>query len=127
MAFFTVPMKRSTSAFARGHSGVILQCLKPVLAVYRRNSSLLKGGPVSDFMTEGIHLRVRMPSSLGMTVDAEVELITSTNGNLLYSSTNTIRYWPFGKWPKSMLSSVQGTVGSGDICNGSLCVLGVAT
>ena len=60
-----------------------------------------------------------MLSSLGMTAWAEVELTISTNGNLLYSSIMTKRNWVGETWLKSILSSVQGAFGNGDILSGS--------
>ena len=81
---------------------------------------------MSDFITSGIPLRVKVLSSLSMTSCVEVELTISTNGNLLYSSMTTKRDW-FGEiWPKSILSSVQGALGNGDILSGSQLNVGVA-
>ena len=53
--------------------------------------SPLNGVPLSDFITSGIPLRVRMLSNLGMTACGEVDSTFSTNGNLLYSSITTNR------------------------------------
>ena len=56
-----------------------------------------------------------MLSSLGMTACVELELTILTDDNLLDLLMTTKRNWFRETWPKSILSSVQGALGNGDI------------
>ena len=105
-------MNRSASPFASGHKGVILRWWNPKSLLNVWNSFPLKGGPLSVFTTSGIPWREKIMSRCGITVLAEVDEMTSTSGNLLYSSMTTRRYSLEGKGPaRSTATSIHGPEG----------------
>ena len=57
-------------------------------------------------------MREKIMSRCGITVLAEVDEMTPTSGNLLYSSMTTRRYSPDGKGPaRSTATSIHGSEG----------------
>ena len=105
-------MNRSASPFASGHRGVILRWWNPKSLLNVWNSFPLKGRPLLVFTTSGIPWQEKIMSRCGITVLAEVDEMTSTSGNLLYSSMTTRRYSPNGKGPaRSTATSIHGPEG----------------
>ena len=117
----SVRIKRSTSPFASGCSGVTFRCSKPNDFEKSLNSLPLNGGPLSDFMVWGMPCLAKIVSNLGRTALLDTKEITSTSGYLLYSSMTTITISPLGKGPaKSIARECQGFTGSGVGMMGSL-------
>ena len=127
MTFFTVRTNLSTYPFALAHFGVTLRRLKPRSSANDAKSLLLKGGPLSDFITCGTLNSENTLSSFGITVAVEVDFTISTTGYLEQSSVIRRRYSLFGISAKSTLTSFHGAAGSGDIRRGSLLHSGAVT
>jgi hypothetical protein len=66
-------MNLSASAFALGHSGVIFRWLNPRSSENSLNSWLLKGGPLSVFISIGMPWVERILSNFGIVAFAEVD------------------------------------------------------
>ena len=100
--------------------------MKPNYVLKFRRSCPLNGGPLSLPTMRGIPSDENMRSSFGSTARALVVLTNSTSAHCECLHMATRRYSPVLIGPqKSMATSLQGSLGNGDIRSGSRSFAGV--